>query len=136
MDPLATILYDALRARFIQLQRLDELCELVDILVHEVTAELSLQGQAVHDCISKQWLCCNSVGALGQVLVHILDCSNASYNVHIEVALVSPQEVRAMRYHPAVVQPSLVTLPAIVGPAHSASAPCNFGDALQIHVHR
>ena len=40
MDPLATILYDALRPRFIQLHHLDELCELVDILVHEVNSIL------------------------------------------------------------------------------------------------
>ena len=36
MDPLATILYDAMRPRFIHLHSLNELCELVDILVHEV----------------------------------------------------------------------------------------------------
>lgn len=36
MDPLATILYDAMRPRFIHLHSLTELCELVDILVHEV----------------------------------------------------------------------------------------------------
>lgn len=38
MDPLCTILYDALRPVFIQLQSLDELCGLVDILQHEVIA--------------------------------------------------------------------------------------------------
>ncbi len=38
MDPLCTILYDALRPLFIQLQSLDELCGLVDILQHEVIA--------------------------------------------------------------------------------------------------
>ena len=37
MDPLATILYDALRPRFIHLHALEELCEIVDILTHEVT---------------------------------------------------------------------------------------------------
>ena len=37
MDPLCTILYDALRPVFIQLQSLDELCGLVDILQHEVS---------------------------------------------------------------------------------------------------
>ena len=37
IDPLATILYDALRPRFIQLYALDELCEIVDILTHEVS---------------------------------------------------------------------------------------------------
>ena len=36
MDPLCTILYDALRPAFITLQPLEELCELVDILKHEV----------------------------------------------------------------------------------------------------
>ena len=36
MEPLCTILYDALRPRFIQLQHLSDLCELVDILQHEV----------------------------------------------------------------------------------------------------
>jgi conserved oligomeric Golgi complex subunit 3 len=35
-EPLCTALYDALRPRFILLQRLDDLCELVDILKHEV----------------------------------------------------------------------------------------------------
>lgn len=38
MDPLCTILYDALRPVFIQLQSLDELCGLVDILKHEVSS--------------------------------------------------------------------------------------------------
>jgi hypothetical protein len=37
-EPLCTALYDALRPRFILLQRLDDLCELVDILKHEVPA--------------------------------------------------------------------------------------------------
>ncbi len=37
MEPLCTSLYDALRPRFILLQRLDDLCELVDILKHEVS---------------------------------------------------------------------------------------------------
>jgi hypothetical protein len=36
MDPLCTVLYDALRPVFIQLQSLDDLCSLVDILKHEV----------------------------------------------------------------------------------------------------
>lgn len=36
MEPLCTVLYDALRPAFILLQRLDDLCELVDILKHEV----------------------------------------------------------------------------------------------------
>jgi hypothetical protein len=38
MDPLCTLLYDTLRPAYIQLQGLDELCELVDILKHEVRA--------------------------------------------------------------------------------------------------
>ena len=37
ISPLCTILYDALRPRFIQLQDLDELCQLVDILQQEVS---------------------------------------------------------------------------------------------------
>ena len=36
MDPLCTLLYDALRPAFIQLQSLDDLCALVVILQHEV----------------------------------------------------------------------------------------------------
>lgn len=36
MDPLCTVLYDALRPAFIQLQSLEALCSLVDILQHEV----------------------------------------------------------------------------------------------------
>jgi hypothetical protein len=36
MEPLCTVLYDVLRPQFILLQRLDDLCELVDILKHEV----------------------------------------------------------------------------------------------------
>ena len=38
MDPLCTVLYDALRPVFIQLQSLESLCSLVDILQHEVLA--------------------------------------------------------------------------------------------------
>ncbi len=37
IGPLCTILYDALRPRFIQLQDLDELCQLIDILQQEVS---------------------------------------------------------------------------------------------------
>ncbi|KAK9817306.1 hypothetical protein WJX72_012420 [[Myrmecia] bisecta] len=48
MDPLCTILYDTLRPAFIQLQDLDDLCELVDILEHEVLEEaLGRRGEAV-----------------------------------------------------------------------------------------
>ncbi|KAK9909756.1 hypothetical protein WJX75_006999 [Coccomyxa subellipsoidea] len=48
MDPLCTILYDALRPVFIQLQSLDELCGLLDILQHEVLEEqLGRRGDAV-----------------------------------------------------------------------------------------
>ena len=36
---LCTILYDTLRPRYIQLQDLDELCQLVDILQQEVPAD-------------------------------------------------------------------------------------------------
>jgi len=36
MDPLCQVLYDVLRPAFITLQPLEELCELVDILKHEV----------------------------------------------------------------------------------------------------
>lgn len=42
MDPLATILYDALRPQFIHIHALDELCEIVDILTHEVIASYAL----------------------------------------------------------------------------------------------
>ena len=42
MDPLCTVLYDALRPAFIQLQSLDDLCALVDILQHEVRGWLRL----------------------------------------------------------------------------------------------
>lgn len=49
MDPLATILYDALRPQFIHLHALDELCEIVDILTHEVVEEqMGRRGEAVH----------------------------------------------------------------------------------------
>ena len=43
MDPLATILYDALRPRFIHLHSLEELCEIVDILTHEASCLSSVQ---------------------------------------------------------------------------------------------
>ncbi|KAL0022928.1 hypothetical protein WJX77_008565 [Trebouxia sp. C0004] len=49
MDPLATILYDALRPQFIHIHALDELCEVVDILTHEVVEEqMGRRGEAVH----------------------------------------------------------------------------------------
>ncbi|DBB10820.1 hypothetical protein WJX82_004700 [Trebouxia sp. C0006] len=49
MDPLATILYDALRPQFIHIHALDELCEIVDILTHEVVEEqMGRRGEAVH----------------------------------------------------------------------------------------
>ena len=35
VDPLCMVLYDMLRPAFIQLQDLDDLCEIVDILLHE-----------------------------------------------------------------------------------------------------
>ena len=47
MDPLATILYDALRPRFIHLHALEQLCDIVDILAHEVTC---LEGSTAHNC--------------------------------------------------------------------------------------
>ncbi|KAK9845860.1 hypothetical protein WJX81_004499 [Elliptochloris bilobata] len=48
MDPLCTVLYDALRPAFIHLAALDPLCELVDILQHEVLEEqLGRRGDAV-----------------------------------------------------------------------------------------
>lgn len=51
MEPLCTILYDTLRPRFIQLQHLNELCELVDILQHEVRdLMISLTQQATQVC--------------------------------------------------------------------------------------
>lgn len=36
LEPLATMLYDQLRPAVVMMQDLDELCELVDILKHEV----------------------------------------------------------------------------------------------------
>ena len=44
MDPLCTVLYDALRPTFIQLQSLEALCNLVDILQHEVCSPLASAG--------------------------------------------------------------------------------------------
>lgn len=40
MEPLCNILYDVLRPLLVQLQGVDELCELVDILKHEVRAAM------------------------------------------------------------------------------------------------
>ena len=40
MDPLCTVLYDALRPVFIQLSSLESLCSLVDILQHEVRTKV------------------------------------------------------------------------------------------------
>ena len=39
MEPLCGVLYDVLRPLVVQLQDIDELCELVDILKHEVGGE-------------------------------------------------------------------------------------------------
>lgn len=36
LEPLCTILYDALRPTFISMSEMDQLCELVDIMRHEV----------------------------------------------------------------------------------------------------
>ncbi|KAK9825230.1 hypothetical protein WJX74_002000 [Apatococcus lobatus] len=48
IQPLCTILYDTLRPRYIQLQDLDELCQLVDILQQEVLEEgVQRKGDAV-----------------------------------------------------------------------------------------
>ena len=47
MDPLCTVLYDALRPAFIQLQSLEALCSLVDILQHEVSQNASSSVIAV-----------------------------------------------------------------------------------------
>ena len=41
MEPLCGVLYDVLRPLVVQLQDVDELCELVDILKHEVGAGFS-----------------------------------------------------------------------------------------------
>ena len=38
MEPLGSCLYDALRPVFVQLSDVDQLCELIDILKHEVRA--------------------------------------------------------------------------------------------------
>lgn len=46
MDPLATILYDALRPHFIHLHALEELCEIVNILTHEASCLRSSQPLA------------------------------------------------------------------------------------------
>ena len=45
MDPLCTVLYDALRPAYIQLAAMEPLCELVDILQHEVQPLLSTAVQ-------------------------------------------------------------------------------------------
>ena len=47
MDPLCTVLYDALRPTFIQLQSLEALCNLVDILQHEVCLSRASSGDVV-----------------------------------------------------------------------------------------
>ncbi|GAX72672.1 hypothetical protein CEUSTIGMA_g128.t1 [Chlamydomonas eustigma] len=48
MEPLCTVLYDVLRPLVVQLQEVDELCELVDILKHEVLGDqLKRKGPSV-----------------------------------------------------------------------------------------
>ena len=47
MDPLCTVLYDALRPAFIQLQSLEALCNLADILQHEVCLSWASPGDVV-----------------------------------------------------------------------------------------
>ncbi len=44
MEPLGTCLYDVLRPIFVQLHDVDQLCELIDILKHEVGTLLLLLG--------------------------------------------------------------------------------------------
>ena len=44
MEPLCGVLYDVLRPLVVQLQDVDELCELVDILKHEVGAGVLMAG--------------------------------------------------------------------------------------------
>lgn len=51
-EPLCTILYDALRPAVIQLHSIDKLCELVDILKHEVRVGMvSYVCVDVHLCV-------------------------------------------------------------------------------------
>ncbi len=71
LEPLATILYDWLRPRFVQLHDFDELCELVDILKHEVRggsgSDIVCTSMSCRMCWVCQSTCCMPGG--GQELV-------------------------------------------------------------------
>lgn len=47
MEPLCGVLYDVLRPLVVQLQDIDELCELVDILKHEVGVRAGGGGEGL-----------------------------------------------------------------------------------------
>ncbi len=64
MDPLCTVLYDALRPAFIQLAGLEPLCELVDILQHEARARSCWEQSSTWPC----GVCAASVGHAGFAL--------------------------------------------------------------------
>ena len=51
IDTLATMLYDTLRPAYIQLQDLGALCQLVDILHHEVKPCAPLQHSHQGECL-------------------------------------------------------------------------------------
>ncbi|EFJ48495.1 component of oligomeric golgi complex 3 [Volvox carteri f. nagariensis] len=57
LEPLATMLYDQLRPAVVNMQDLDELCELVDILKHEVLGEQlarrGVGGEALKPLLSR-----------------------------------------------------------------------------------
>ena len=62
VDPLCTILYDMLRPAIIQLQSLDQLCELIAILQHEVGPAVgqrlgSLRSACNDDALATSCLC-------------------------------------------------------------------------------
>lgn len=50
LEPLCTILYDSLRPTFISMSEMDQLCELVDIMRHEVLQV----GRARHATMTAQ----------------------------------------------------------------------------------
>ena len=54
MEPLCGVLYDVLRPLVVQLQDVDELCELVDILKHEVGAGVLVAGISTNGAPGKK----------------------------------------------------------------------------------
>ena len=75
MDPLCTVLYDALRPTFIQLQSLEALCNLVDILQHEVCLSWASPGDVVGIGVTHASPAACSLG------VSLADLGDASANV-------------------------------------------------------